>query len=484
MTPLLDNYQFSVNERIEFEKSASKLIKYVGDLFYEKNVEIVLFRQPLLDQKSSEILQAHSHATVMASEPITIQDTLSIAKSISNSSITNATIDIGKLSLEWKREAGVFLERKNFINSKLIDFKNSNDKNPQPRDVILYGFGRIGRLTARELITQEGRGNQLRLRAIVIRGELNSVNLEKRASNLRVDSIHGHFPGTVEVDHERSKLIINGRPIHVISTNSGERINYENFGINDALLIDNTGVLRDKKNLSKYLLSKGVQKVLLTAPGKDIPNIVYGVNQENILSGDKIFSAASCTTNAIVPVLKILNDNYEIKKGHIETIHAYTNDQNLVDNMHSKYRRGRAAAMNMVITETGAGKAVDKAIPGLGKKITSNAIRVPVANGSLAILNLQFAEKTTIQEINGTLKKAAFAGSLVEQIKYSISQELVSSDIIGDSCCSIFDSQATLMHDDKKTAILYIWYDNEYGYTKQVMRLAKHIVGVRRKSYF
>ena len=484
MNPLLDNYQFSVNERIEFEKSASKLIKYVGDLFYEKNVEIVLFRQPLLDQKSSEILQAHSHATVMASEPITIQDTLSIAKSISNSSITNATIDIGKLSLEWKREAGVFLERKNFINSKLIDFKNSNDKNPQPRDVILYGFGRIGRLTARELITQEGRGNQLRLRAIVIRGELNSVNLEKRASNLRVDSIHGHFPGTVEVDHERSKLIINGRPIHVISTNSGERINYENFGINDALLIDNTGVLRDKKNLSKYLLSKGVQKVLLTAPGKDIPNIVYGVNQENILSGDKIFSAASCTTNAIVPVLKILNDNYEIKKGHIETIHAYTNDQNLVDNMHSKYRRGRAAAMNMVITETGAGKAVDKAIPGLGKKITSNAIRVPVANGSLAILNLQFAEKTTIQEINGTLKKAAFAGSLVEQIKYSISQELVSSDIIGDSCCSIFDSQATLMHDDKKTAILYIWYDNEYGYTKQVMRLAKHIVGVRRKSYF
>jgi glyceraldehyde 3-phosphate dehydrogenase len=484
MNPLLDNYQFSVNERIEFEKSASKLIKYVGDLFYEKNVEIVLFRQPLLDQKSSEILQAHSHASVMASEPITIQDTLSIAKSILNSSITNATIDIGKLSLEWKREAGVFLERKNFINSKLIDFKNSNDKNPQPRDVILYGFGRIGRLTARELITQEGRGNQLRLRAIVIRGELNSVNLEKRASNLRVDSIHGHFPGTVEVDHERSKLIINGRPIHVISTNSGELINYENFGINDALLIDNTGVLRDKKNLSKHLLSKGVQKVLLTAPGKDIPNIVYGVNQENILSGDKIFSAASCTTNAIVPVLKILNDNYEIKKGHIETIHAYTNDQNLVDNMHSKYRRGRAAAMNMVITETGAGKAVDKAIPGLGKKITSNAIRVPVANGSLAILNLQFAEKTTIQEINGTLKKAAFAGSLVEQIKYSISQELVSSDIIGDSCCSIFDSQATLLHDDKKTAILYVWYDNEYGYAKQVMRLAKHIVGVRRKSYF
>lgn len=484
MNPLLDNYQFSVNERIEFEKSASKLIKYVGDLFYEKNVEIVLFRQPLLDQKSSEILQAHSHASVMASEPITIQDTLAIAKSILNSSITNATIDIGKLSLEWKREAGVFLERKNFIDSKLIDFKNSNDKNPQPRDVILFGFGRIGRLTARELITQEGRGNQLRLRAIVIRGELNSVNLEKRASNLRVDSIHGHFPGTVEVDHEKSKLIINGRPIHVISTNSGELINYENFGINNSLLIDNTGVLRDKKNLSKHLLSKGVQKVLLTAPGKDIPNIVYGVNQENILSGDKIFSAASCTTNAIVPVLKILNDNYEIKKGHIETIHAYTNDQNLVDNMHSKYRRGRAAAMNMVITETGAGKAVDKAIPGLGKKITSNAIRVPVANGSLAILNLQFAEKTTIQEINGTLKKAAFAGSLVEQIKYSISQELVSSDIIGDSCCSIFDSQATLLHDDKKTVILYVWYDNEYGYTKQVMRLAKHIVGVRRKSYF
>lgn len=224
---------------------------------------------------------------------------------------------------------------------------------------------------------------------------------------------------------------------------------------------------------------------MLTAPGNGIPNIVYGVNQnEHNPKEHSIFSAASCTTNAITPILKVMDDAMGVNYGHLETIHAYTNDQNLVDNMHKKYRRGRAAALNMVITETGAGKAVSKALPNLKGKLTSNAIRVPVPNGSLAILNLELSKKTTLQKLNNLLKQHALEGPLVEQIKYELSDELVSSDIVGSSAPAIFDSKATIVRDSGKNVVLYIWYDNEYGYSHQVIRLAKYMAEVRRFTYY
>ena len=282
---------------------------------------------------------------------------------------------------------------------------------------------------------------------------------------------------------ENNALIINGTTVHMISAAKPEDIDYTSYGINDALIIDNTGAFRDKEALSRHLVAKGASKVLLTAPGKGIPNIVHGVNHKQYNPDNvDIFSAASCTTNAITPVLKVLEDNFGIKKGHLETIHAYTNDQNLVDNMHSKYRRGRAAALNMVITETGAGKAVSKAIPALEGKLTSNAIRVPVPNGSLAILSLQLRTIVSTDRINSIIKKYALEGDLVEQIKYSLDNELVSSDIVGTTAPSIFDSKATIT--DKETIVIYVWYDNEYGYSHQVIRLAKHIAKVRRFTYY
>jgi glyceraldehyde 3-phosphate dehydrogenase len=257
------------------------------------------------------------------------------------------------------------------------------------------------------------------------------------------------------------------------------------YGINNALVIDNTGAFRDKQALSRHLQANGVSKVLLTAPGKEVPNIVHGVNHfEYDPDQIDIFSAASCTTNAITPILKVMEDSFGVSNGHLETIHAYTNDQNLVDNFHKKYRRGRAAALNMVITETGAGKAVSKALPSLAGKLTSNAIRVPVPNGSLAILNLELEKKTSVEGINMAIKKYALEGNLVEQIKYELSDELVSSDIVGSSAPSIYDSKATIVRSDGKNAILYVWYDNEYGYSHQVIRLAKYISKVRRYTYY
>jgi glyceraldehyde 3-phosphate dehydrogenase len=280
-------------------------------------------------------------------------------------------------------------------------------------------------------------------------------------------------------------MIVNGQRIHMIGAKDPGAIDYTAYGIQNALLIDNTGVFKDRDALSIHLKANGVEKVILTAPGKEVPNIVYGINHRDLdIENETIFSAASCTTNAICPVLKSIHDAYGIDKGHIETVHAYTNDQNLLDNMHKKSRRGRSAAVNMVITETGAGKAVTKVIPELSEKLTANAVRVPTPNGSLAIIHVYLDKPTTLAEVNATVRKSALEGDLVNQIYYSISEELVSSDIVGNDCCSVFDSQATIVSPDGKGVVLYVWYDNEFGYTKQVIRLAKYVAKVRRNIYY
>ena len=393
-----------------------------------------------------------------------------------------AKIDLGKLTYVFDLRGEDNLTE--FVETKLSNAHATNGF--KPKDVVLYGFGRIGRLLARELMSKTGKGIQMRLRAIVTRGDISESVLEKRASMLRKDSVHGYFKGSVKVDSKNNALIINGTTVCIISADKPEEVDYRQYGIEKALVIDNTGVFRSDEELNRHLQADGVEKVLLTAPGTgNVPNIVYGVNQKKYDPDQvNVFSAASCTTNAITPILKVINDSIGIQHGHIETIHAYTNDQNLVDNMHKKYRRGRAAALNMVITETGAGKAVAKALPQLEGKLTSNAIRVPVPNGSLAILNLNLLAKTTRDDLNAIVKKFALEGDLVEQIRYSISNELVSSDIVGTAEPAIFDSEATLVSKDGKNAIVYVWYDNEYGYSHQVMRLAKYISKVRRFSYY
>ena len=478
----LDTYEKELSFQADRRRAAVEFIKIVSDLWYEKAIELVLFRNTLMDCNVSEILDLHEYAAKFVGKPISIFDSVDIAQAISKQDLPAARLDIGKLTHEY-HNAAEGINSHSFIANALQKAHKKNEI--APRDVVLYGFGRIGRLLARELMTLTGKGKQLRLRAVVTRGTIDQTVLEKRASLLKTDSVHGDFPSTVSVDAKNNALVINGTTVYFISANAPEDIDYTTYGIDNALIIDNTGAFRDKEALSRHLKSKGASKVLLTAPGKGIPNIVHGVNHlENNPDNIDIFSAASCTTNAITPVLKVIEDNFGVKSGHLETIHAYTNDQNLVDNMHNKYRRGRAAALNMVITETGAGKAVSKALPSFEGKLTSNAIRVPVPNGSLAILNLELENQTDLEALNATLKKAALEGALVEQIQYSINNELVSSDIVGASAPSIYDSNATIVRTDGKNIVLYIWYDNEYGYSHQVIRLAKYIAQVQRFTYY
>jgi glyceraldehyde 3-phosphate dehydrogenase len=477
------SYEKEVAFQANRRRAGVEFIKIISDLWYDKSIEMVLFRNQLIDKNVSEIINLHEYAGEFVGKPISIFDTVEIAKAILSLDLPPSKLDIGKLTYEYHLKDNKHNNVKAFVIDKLNNIKNTEEITS--KDVVLYGFGRIGRLLARELMIKMGKGEQLRLRAIVTRDKNDAVSLEKRASLLRYDSIHGDFMGSVVADVKNNALIINGTTVHVITANGPEEIDYTKYGINDALVIDNTGAFTTEEALRRHLSSQGAQKVLLTAPGKGVPNIVHGVNH-NEYNPDEIdiFSAASCTTNAITPILKAVEDTLGVVKGHIETIHAYTNDQNLVDNMHKKYRRGRAAALNMVITETGAGSAVAKALPSLAGKLTSNAIRVPVPNGSLVILNLEIKKTTTISKINAIMKKYALEGDLVEQIKYSLNNELVSSDIVGTSAPSIYDSNATIVSEDGKNIVLYIWYDNEYGYSHQVIRLAKYISKVRRFSYY
>ena len=478
-----DTYEKELAFQADRRRATVEFIKIITDLWYDKSIEIVLFRNQLIDRNVSEILKLHEYAGEFVQKPISIFDSVEIAQAISKLNIPPAKLDIGKLTYEYHMEDQKYGNATAFISAKLKESKNNNVI--EPKDVVLYGFGRIGRLVARELMTRTGSGSQLRLRAIVTRGEITQTVLEKRASLLRNDSVHGDFSGMVTTDIDNNALIINGTTVKIISANAPEEIDYTKYGIKNALVIDNTGAFRDKKALGIHLKAKGIDKVLLTAPGKGIPNIVHGVNhKEHDPDKVKIYSAASCTTNAITPVLKAIEDSFGIKSGHLETIHAYTNDQNLVDNFDNKYRRGRAAGLNMVITETGAGQAVSKALPSLDGKLTSNAIRVPVPNGSLAILNLQLDKKTSLESLNTIMKKYALEGDLVEQIKYEMSDELVSTDIVGSSAPSIYDSKASIVRKDGTNIILYVWYDNEYGYSHQVIRLAKYISKVRRYAYY
>ncbi|MCZ2394017.1 MAG: glyceraldehyde-3-phosphate dehydrogenase [Chitinophagales bacterium] len=477
---------FANSEWHEREKKALDIINIAGKLWLDSSVELIIFRRSIVDARASEILNHHEYAINYIQEPLTIQISYDICEAISKLNVAPSKIDIGVLGKEWLKEGKGFESIADFVKERLQNFIGKDKRVLQPKDVVLYGFGRIGRLAARLLINQTGKGEQLRLKAIVTRTN-SDLDIIKRSSLLRKDSVHGKFRGTVIEDLEKKSLIINGQQVKMIAASNPADVDYTEYGIHDALLIDNSGVWRDAEGLSLHLKSKGIAKVLLTAPGKgDIPNIVYGVNHEEYApSSNNIFSAASCTTNGIAPVLSVINQVYGIESGHIESVHSYTNDQNLLDNFHKKFRRGRSAPLNMVITETGAAKAVSKVLPVISNKFTGNAVRVPTPDVSLAILNINVSKEVeSIESVNQVLKEAASFGKLVEQIDYSTSTELVSTDCIGNNHASIVDSQATLLAPNKKSIVLYVWYDNEYGYTCQVVRLAKYLAEVQRLTYY
>ncbi len=469
--------QSSWQERQEY---AEMMLPLIGKLYRNNSVEISVYGRSLLNASAIDVIKAHRKVRLHEGIKLRLRESFPIVKALSEMSLAPARIDIGKLAFDFNYGAAVDKEDLNAFLAEKLDAVAGKADEQAPQDVVLYGFGRIGRLLARLLIERQGQNNKLRLRAIVVRGGRDG-DLEKRASLLRRDSVHGPFNGSITVDHERNALKANGSFIQVIYANSPDEVDYTQYGIENAIIVDNTGIWRDRDGLGLHLKAKGAAKAILTAPGKgDIKNIVHGVNHQDVTPEDTILSAASCTTNAITPVLKALEEEYGIENGHVETVHSFTNDQNLIDNYHKGDRRGRSAPLNMVITETGAAKAVAKAFPVLAGKLTGNAIRVPTPNVSLAILNLNLKEAVDKVTVNEFLRDTALFSPLQHQIDYTASKEIVSTDLVGSRAASVVDSQATIAADKRLT--LYVWYDNEFGYSCQVMRVVADMAGLHIPS--
>jgi len=463
---LEEQYQTSWQERQTFAENMQPII---GQLFRNNGIEISIYGRPLVNASAIDIIKAHKSVALHEENKLRLRESFPFVKALASMPLAPARIDVGKLAYRYlfKGEAnGLSIEQ--FLEKQLSTIAKDTDVQ-ETKDVVLYGFGRIGRLLARLLIERAGPNAKLNLRAIVIRPGKED-DLEKRASLLRRDSVHGAFNGSITIDKENNVIKANGAFIKIIYAKSPSEIDYTAYGINNALVVDNTGIWSDEEGLGQHLQSKGVAKVLLTAPAKgDIKNIVYGVNEDMILSEDKIISAASCTTNAITPVLKALNDEFGIRNGHVETVHSYTNDQNLIDNYHPAPRRGRSAPLNMVISTTGAAKAVAKALPELKGLLTGNAIRVPTPNVSMAIMNLNLKKATDKAALNDYLRHISLNSKLQNQVDYTASTEIVSTDLVGSRYAGVVDSQATIVDGDR--AVLYVWYDNEFGYSCQVVRV-------------
>lgn len=465
---------------IERESMAEAMIPLIGRLYRHNNVLTNIHGRSLINQSVISLLKAHRFARQIDEVELSVAETLPLLQALVTLELGAASLDLARLNANYKASGSNDLEA--FLRTELADIVGRHGADERSStDVVLYGFGRIGRLLARILIEHSGGGHGLRLRAIVVRNG-GDMDLTKRASLLRRDSVHGPFNGTITVDHERNIIQANGTAIQVIYSSDPATIDYTSYGIHNALIVDNTGRWRDEEGLSQHLQSTGASRVLLTAPGKGaLKNVVHGINHGTIAAEDRIITAASCTTNAITPVLKVLNDKYGIVHGHVETVHSFTNDQNLTDNFHKGERRGRSAALNMVLTETGAAKAVAKALPELAGKLSGNSIRVPTPNVSMAILNLTLKNGTTKDEVNVYLRDVSLHSDLRKQIDFIDSPEVVSSDFVGNRRAGIVDGLATISND--KHLVLYVWYDNEFGYSCQVVRVMEEMAGVHPRQF-
>ncbi|WP_375713383.1 glyceraldehyde-3-phosphate dehydrogenase [Corynebacterium haemomassiliense] len=453
------------------------MLPLISRLHREHNAATSVYGRLLVGVTDIDIIKAHRYARRIDEKELALDETLPILRELVEMDLGTASIDLGRLAKEYKHSDEKDLRA--FLDRELADVIGTSSE-LEARDVVLYGFGRIGRLLARILIAREAMYGGVRLRAVVVRKK-GDIDIIKRASLLRRDSVHGPFNGTITVDEEKEIIWANGTPIQMIYANNPAEIDYTSYGIDNAIVVDNTGAWRDRDGLSKHLESKGVDRVLLTAPGKgDIPNIVYGIN-EDMIGEERVLSAASCTTNGITPVLKVINDRYGVKHGHVETVHSYTNDQNLADNFHKGNRRGRAAGLNMVLTETGAAKAVSKALPEFEGKLTGNAIRVPTPDVSMAVLNLDLEKDVEKDEVNNFLRRVSTHSNLRQQIDYINSPEVVSTDLLGTTHASVVDGLATIASGNH--LVLYVWYDNEYGYSHQVVRVVEDIAGVRPRVF-
>ena len=465
------------------EEIAESMIPIIGKLHRERDVTILLHSRSLVNKSVVSILKTHRFARQIAGEELSVTETLPFLQALTTLDLGPSQIDIGMLAATYKADdRGLSVEE--FTADAVIGATGENKIERRESDATSSSTAsaasaasspacssrRPARATACGCAPSWSAGGgeagprQARLAA---------------AARLHPRPVPGHDHGRRGEQHDRRQrqrhqgdLLRTTRPT----------VDYTAYGIKDAILIDNTGKWRDREGLSKHL-RPGIAKVVLTAPGKgDVPNIVHGVNHDTIKPDEQILSCASCTTNAIVPPLKAMADEYGVLRGHVETVHSFTNDQNLLDNYHKADRRGRSAALNMVITETGAASAVAKALPDLEATITGSSIRVPGAGR--VDRDPQPAPGPRDHPRGGPRPPPRRVAAPRRSSARSTSPPPPTRspcDFIGSRHASIVDAGATKVEGDN--AILYLWYDNEFGYSCQVIRVVQHVSGVEYPTY-
>ncbi|KTR09352.1 glyceraldehyde-3-phosphate dehydrogenase [Curtobacterium luteum] len=464
-----------LDEWVDRASVAAAMVPIVDGLHRRHGVVTTIHGRRLVGRSVHEILKLHRFARHVDGVELSPHEVLPVLHALTTLDLGPSVVDVAVCNAGFRGQDALELE--DHLRLVLAEAVGTGQYAAPPRDVVIHGFGRIGRLVARILLARSGGAYGLRLRAVVLRST-GPEDLVKRASLLRRDSVHGPFDGTITVDQEGQTITANGTVIRFIAAASPSDVDYTAYGIEDAIVVDSTGVRTDRASLSEHLAAPGVSRVLLTAPASgDVPNVVHGVNDQAI--GDEpVVAAASCTTNAITPVLAALETEYGITHGHVETVHSFTNDQNLTDNHHPGPRRGRSAALNMVPTKTGAAKAVAKAYPPLAGKLTGSAIRVPTPDVSIAVLTLTLGRGVTLEELNAYLREVSLRSALRRQVDYVESPEVVSSDFLGSRKAGVVDGLATIA-DGGGQVVVYVWYDNEYGYSRQVVRVLETMSGHR-----
>lgn len=329
--------------------------------------------------------------------------------------------------------------------------------------VGINGFGRIGRIVFRAMVQRPS------LEVVAINDLADSKSL---AFLLKYDSVHRKFPGTVEA--KENSLLVNGRDVRLVKEKDPSKLPWKDLGVD--IVIESTGIFTKREACEKHLQA-GAKKVILSAPPKDKLDavIVMGVNDKTLKPGHKIISNASCTTNSLAPMAKVLNDNFGIEKGLMTTIHAYTNDQRVSDLIHSDLRRARGAAVNIIPTTTGAAKAIGQVIPELNGKLDGIAMRVPVVDGSITDLVALLKKKVTKEDVNQVMKQAS-ENELKGILEYC-DEPIVSSDIIGNPHSCIFDSLSTYVVQDNLVKVMG-WYDNEWGFSQRMVELTELFAGL------
>ncbi len=325
--------------------------------------------------------------------------------------------------------------------------------------IAINGFGRIGRLVLRRGLKEKG-----------IEWVVNHPQGIESAKDLfKYDSVHGKFSGAIEVKGDT--LILDGVKVKVLSERvKPEELPWKALGVD--VVIESTGIFRGRDDAGGHLKA-GAKKVIISAPGKgDIESFVFGVNTDKLASSSGVIDNASCTTNCLMPVLRVLNDKFGVKRGFMTTIHGYTSDQNLVDGTHKDLRRARAAALNIIPTSTGASEAAGKVIPALKGKIDGKAIRVPVPDGSLIDLTVELEKNVSVEQVNNAMLEAS-KGFLKGVLEYT-AEPIVSSDVIGNLHSSVFDSGLTKVIGGNLVQVV-AWYDNEMGYAQRTVDLVKSL---------